>query len=87
MSLIVAGTGTGVGKTFVSALLLHRYPGLAAYYKPVSTGSEPDTVTVRVLAPEGTLMSSRDVYVRRADVPARRAGAGRTRPRPCSDPR
>jgi len=53
MSLIVAGTGTGVGKTFVSSLLLHRYPGLAAYYKPVSTGSEPDTVTVRALAPEG----------------------------------
>lgn len=52
MSLIVAGTGTGVGKTVVSALLLHRYGDRAAYYKPVSTGPEPDTATVRALAPE-----------------------------------
>lgn len=52
MSLIVAGTGTGVGKTVVSALLLHRYGDRAAYVKPVSTGPEPDTATVRALAPE-----------------------------------
>jgi malonyl-CoA O-methyltransferase len=40
MSLWVAGTDTGVGKTVVSALILARYAssGPIAYWKPVSTG-------------------------------------------------
>jgi dethiobiotin synthetase/malonyl-CoA O-methyltransferase len=38
VSLAVVGTGTEVGKTVVSAVLLARYPN-AAYWKPVATGS------------------------------------------------
>jgi dethiobiotin synthase len=52
--LFVTGTGTGVGKTVVSAALLHRYGTLAPlrYWKPVQTGIEQDddTATVRCLA-------------------------------------
>lgn len=44
MSLFVVGTGTGVGKTVVSALLLARFgrTGRLAYWKPVATGSDDD---------------------------------------------
>lgn len=55
MSLFVAGTDTGVGKTVVSALLLERYRGARplVYWKPVATGSrdERDRDTVAELAP------------------------------------
>jgi malonyl-CoA O-methyltransferase len=52
VSLAVVGTGTEVGKTVVSAILLARYPN-AAYWKPVATGArdERDTETVARLAP------------------------------------
>lgn len=57
MSFIVTGTGTGVGKTIVSALILTRYGkrGQLAYWKPIATGSEEesDTRTVVRLAPRG----------------------------------
>ncbi len=51
-TLFVVGTDTGVGKTVVSALLLRaaRAQGTACYWKPVQTGSENDTETVRRLA-------------------------------------
>ncbi len=39
--LFVAGTGTGVGKTVVSAALALRFPHLS-YWKPVQTGIEQD---------------------------------------------
>lgn len=44
MSLVVVGTGTGVGKTVVSALLLARYgrAGELAYWKPIATGGAED---------------------------------------------
>lgn len=44
MSLWVLGTDTGIGKTLVSALILHRYAaaGPIAYWKPVSTGGDED---------------------------------------------
>ena len=53
MSLAVVGTGTEVGKTVVSAVLLARYAN-ATYWKPVATGArdERDTATVARLAPE-----------------------------------
>lgn len=60
MSLIVTATGTEVGKTIVSALLLHRYQGAGAgYWKPVATGAstDRDLTTVRALAPEGTALA------------------------------
>jgi dethiobiotin synthase len=52
--LFITGTDTGVGKTAVSAALLHRYRGVAPlrYWKPVQTGIEldDDTAMVRCLA-------------------------------------
>ena len=45
--VFVTGTGTGVGKTVLSAALaLHRG---ASYWKPIQTGSESDTAEVRRL--------------------------------------
>jgi dethiobiotin synthase len=49
----IAGTDTGVGKTVVSALLVRalRAAGRSVgYFKPVQTGSDDDTGTVRALA-------------------------------------
>jgi malonyl-CoA O-methyltransferase len=55
VSLAVVGTGTGVGKTVVSAVLLARYMGHSslAYWKPVATGSRDgrDVDEVARLAP------------------------------------
>lgn len=51
----VTGTDTGVGKTLVSAALLHRFrsvPGLR-YWKPVQTGIEIDDDTAEVLRLSG----------------------------------
>jgi dethiobiotin synthase len=51
--LFVTGTGTSVGKTVVSAALMHRYRSSTSlrYWKPVQTGIEQDddTETVRIL--------------------------------------
>jgi malonyl-CoA O-methyltransferase len=50
MSLVVVGTGTEVGKTVASALILQRYgaAGNLAYWKPVASGASEgrDTETV-----------------------------------------
>lgn len=48
MSLIIAGTGTNVGKTMVSAAIMARYASerRVNYLKPVQTGEESDTQTV-----------------------------------------
>jgi dethiobiotin synthase len=55
VTLFVAGTDTGVGKTVVSALLVARYGAVRplGYWKPVATGAadERDRTTVEVLAP------------------------------------
>lgn len=55
MTLFVAGTDTGVGKTVVSALLVARFGELRAlgYWKPVATGAadERDRATVEALVP------------------------------------
>jgi 8-amino-7-oxononanoate synthase len=50
--LFVVGTDTGIGKTVVSALLLRaaRRRGTAAYWKPIQTGDDLDSETVRGLA-------------------------------------
>jgi dethiobiotin synthetase len=61
--LVVAGTDTGVGKTVGSAWALHvlGQRGPLGYWKPVQTGSDSDTDTVRALwgaqPPEGFLAS------------------------------
>ncbi|CDO91669.1 unnamed protein product [Kluyveromyces dobzhanskii CBS 2104] len=39
--IFVTGTGTDVGKTFVSSLLVHKWK--ANYWKPIQTGLESDT--------------------------------------------
>jgi dethiobiotin synthase len=48
--LFVTGTGTGVGKTVVSAALMHalRRSGAVRYWKPVQTGIEQDDDTAVV---------------------------------------
>ena len=48
--LFVTGTDTGVGKTVVSAALLHRYGGRVPlrYWKPIQTGIEQDDDTAEV---------------------------------------
>jgi dethiobiotin synthase len=48
--LFITGTDTGVGKTVVSAALMHRYrPGIALrYWKPIQTGIEQDDDTADV---------------------------------------
>jgi dethiobiotin synthase len=50
--LFVTGTGTGVGKTVVSAALAHRFHPRLSYWKPVQTGIErdDDAAEVRRLA-------------------------------------
>jgi dethiobiotin synthase len=46
----VTGTDTGVGKTVVSAALLHRFRARSArYWKPVQTGTDEDDDTATVL--------------------------------------
>ncbi len=81
MSVFVTGTDTGVGKTVVSAALLHRYETgrLTAYWKPVATGSVEgsDTETVRSLAPPGTAIYAESYLFEPPVSPhlaARRAG-------------
>jgi dethiobiotin synthetase len=48
--LLVTGTDTGVGKTVVSAALMHRYrrDGPLRYWKPIQTGVEQDDDTREV---------------------------------------
>lgn len=53
--VFVTGTDTGVGKTVVSALLLHRFRAVPSlrYWKPVQTGIEVDDDTAEVLRLSG----------------------------------
>jgi dethiobiotin synthase len=48
--LFITGTDTGVGKTVVSAALIHRYraQALLRYWKPIQTGIEHDDDTAEV---------------------------------------
>jgi len=51
--LFIAGTGTGVGKTYASAFLLSvikRAKGNILYYKPVQCGKSADTAFVKRMA-------------------------------------
>lgn len=51
MPLVVAGTGTGVGKTLTSALIMAKYARSLTlkYLKPVQTGDDSDRQTVAAL--------------------------------------
>ncbi|MBS0616548.1 MAG: dethiobiotin synthase [Spirochaetes bacterium] len=52
MPIFVTGTGTNVGKTFFSALVLARYAeslGLF-YWKPIQTGADDDALRVQTLS-------------------------------------
>jgi dethiobiotin synthase len=67
VSLFVAGTDTGVGKTVVSALLLARYAAELelAYWKPIATGAggpqpERDSATVAAL----TALAAPEIEIR-----------------------
>lgn len=54
--LFVTGTDTGIGKTVVSAALLHRFRTISGlrYWKPVQTGIETDDDTGEVLRLSGS---------------------------------
>lgn len=60
MSLWVVATGTEVGKTVISALLMARYgaDGRVAYWKPVASGArdERDSETVAELCPNAKIL-------------------------------
>ena len=61
--VFVTGTGTGIGKTVVSACLIHRWG--AAYWKPVQTGAdeEPgDGPTVSSLTSSAAIHPPRYVF-------------------------
>jgi malonyl-CoA O-methyltransferase len=61
--VFVTGTGTGIGKTVVSACLVQRWH--AAYWKPVQTGTQEeagDTPTVTRLAAPSCVHSPRHVF-------------------------
>lgn len=53
--IFVTGTDTGVGKTLVSAALLHRFGARPStrYWKPIQTGIEQDDDTAEVLRLSG----------------------------------
>ncbi len=65
--LVVLGTDTDVGKTVVCAALLHAASkeGAARYWKPVQSGPDCDTRTVRQLS-EGQVLDPGDTF----DLPA-----------------
>lgn len=50
-AIFVTGTDTGIGKTLVSAWLVHHWR--AAYWKPIQTGAleDSDSATIAALAP------------------------------------
>lgn len=50
MKFFVGGTDTGVGKTTMCAALLRVLPTSYRYWKPVQTGDDDDTETVRRLS-------------------------------------
>lgn len=47
--IIIAGSGTGVGKTLVSAIITEALQG--DYWKPVECGEDSDTATLKKLLP------------------------------------
>lgn len=79
--LLVTGTDTGVGKTFVSALLCRSRPGLT-YVKPAQTGlldDEPDADVVARLAGVPTRQGPGFDEALAPAVAAARAGVAITR--------
>lgn len=67
--LVIAGIGTEVGKTIVSAIMVQRLK--ADYWKPVQAGSldQSDTMTVRQLAPCGAVFHPEALRLKRAMSP------------------
>jgi dethiobiotin synthetase len=58
--IIVAGIGTGVGKTLVSALLVETFQ--ADYWKPVQSGEPGDKGAVRALAKNNISVFHAEAY-------------------------
>lgn len=57
--IFISGTGTGVGKTFLSSLILSKYGKELnlSYWKPVQTGTEKDSDAVRKIYSVSTIPS------------------------------
>lgn len=66
---VIAGIGTEVGKTIVSAIMVQRLK--ADYWKPVQAGNldQSDTMTVRQLAPCGAVFHPEAFRLKRAMSP------------------
>jgi dethiobiotin synthetase len=66
---VIAGIGTEVGKTVVSAVIVQRLQ--ADYWKPVQAGNldQSDTLTVRRLAPGGAVFHPEAYRLRQAISP------------------
>src|SRR5262245_49315597 len=64
--VIVAGIGTGVGKTILSALLVETFQ--ADYWKPIQSGEPGDKETVRELSQNSISVFYPEAY--RLDYPA-----------------
>jgi len=64
LPLMVVGTDTGVGKTVVSAALVRAAArrGAVRYWKPVQTGDDDDTTTVRALTRESGAELAEPLY-------------------------
>lgn len=85
MILVVTGTGTGVGKTIVTAAIAALHPGRVAVLKPAQTGIEPGAPgdladVVRLAAPATVCELARYPDPLAPATAARRAG------RPALDP-
>src|SRR3954467_15425679 len=82
MRIVVPGTDTGVGKTFVSAAIAR--PG-AAYVKPAQTGDDDDAATVQDLAGIEVHTLARFPEPLAPATAARRAGMKAITPRETAD--
>jgi dethiobiotin synthetase len=82
MRVVVTGTDTGVGKTFVSAAIAK--PG-SAYVKPAQTGDDDDAATVRELAGVETHTLARFPEPLAPATAARRAGMKPITPQETAD--
>ncbi|MDR0418519.1 MAG: dethiobiotin synthase [Puniceicoccales bacterium] len=58
MNIFVTGTDTNVGKTVVSTWICHQMK--VAYWKPIQTGSDSDSKTVKKLSPN--ILTSDEIY-------------------------
>lgn len=60
MNIFVTGTDTNIGKTVISSWICRGIGTRAQYWKPIQTGSDFDTLTVKKFAPQTRTL--REIY-------------------------